>query len=100
MTQRYIKGIAAVGLVAALALAGCSTGGGGATEAPVDDTGAGVLTVASIPNYQTSLPEAIKSFEKANPDIKVNVEFVEVAALHTQLRTHCLLYTSPSPRDS
>lgn len=95
MTQRYKKAIAAVGLVAALALAGCSTGGDAAPTPDAEDTGAGVLTIASIPNYQTSLPEAIKSFEKANPDITVNVEFVEVAALHTQLRTQLAAGTAP-----
>ncbi|MDF1478603.1 extracellular solute-binding protein [Leifsonia sp. H3M29-4] len=92
MTQRRIHGIAAMSLVAALALAGCSTGG---TEPSENETGAGVLTVASIPNYQTSLPAAIEEFEKQNPDITVEVEFVEVAALHTQLRTQLAAGTAP-----
>lgn len=93
MTQRRIKGIAALSMVAALALAGCST----APEAPAEEEGdgAGVLTVASIPNYQTSLPAAIEAFEEQNPDITVEIEFVEVAALHTQLRTQLAAGTAP-----
>lgn len=93
MTQRRIKAIVAGGMVAALALAGCSTGGGGGeAENP---TGAGTLTVVSIPNYQNSLPVAVEAFEKANPDIDVELEFVDVAALHTTLRTQLTAGTAP-----
>jgi raffinose/stachyose/melibiose transport system substrate-binding protein len=92
MTQRRIKAIAAGGIVAALALAGCSAGSAGEDE---NTTGAGTLTVVSIPNYQNSLPVAVEAFEKANPDITVELEFVEVASLHTTLRTQLTAGTAP-----
>ena len=91
MTQRRITAIAAGGMVAALAIAGCSAGGG----EEENETGAGTLTVVSIPNYQNSLPVAVEAFEEAYPDISVELEFVDVAALHTTLRTQLTAGTAP-----
>ena len=70
----------------ALGLAGCSSSGAAPTE-PENATGAGVLTITSIPNYQNSLPAVVEAFEDENPDIDVQLEFVDVEALHTQIRT-------------
>jgi len=93
MTQRRITAIAAgSAAVVALTLTGCSSGG---TPTPTDDTGAGVLTIVSIPNYQNSLPTIVEDFEKANKDIDVQLSFVDVAALNTQLRTQLSAGTAP-----
>lgn len=92
MTLRRYSVIAATGIVAgALALAGCSS----PAPEPENETGEGVLTIASIPNYQGSLPVVIEAFEADHPDIDVQIEFVEVAALHTQIRTQLSAGTAP-----
>jgi raffinose/stachyose/melibiose transport system substrate-binding protein len=91
MTRLRISSIAAGAAVVALMLAGCSSGG----TPPADGTGAGVLTIVSIPNYKPGLPTIVEDFEKANPDIKVQLSFVDVAALNTQLRTQLSAGTAP-----
>lgn len=94
MTQRRFVVLGVGAVAAALVLSGCTTGGGSAAPEETGD-GAGVLTIASIPNYQNSLPAVVEEFEKANPDIKVELEFVDVAALHTQIRTQLSAGTAP-----
>ena len=92
MTLRHSSAIVATGIVAgALALTGCSA----PASEPTDETGAGVLTIASIPNYQNSLPVVVEAFEEEHPDIDVEIEFVDVAALHTQIRTQLAAGTAP-----
>ncbi|MBY6060993.1 ABC transporter substrate-binding protein [Microbacterium esteraromaticum] len=88
------RNIGALGLGVAIAIAvtACST------NAPADGgdgSGAGTLRVASIPNYQASLEALIPQFEKANPDIDVEVEFLDVASYHTTLRTQLTAGTAP-----
>ena len=93
MTKRRNLPIVVGTVAAALALAGCS--GGDAPDEPANETGEGVLTVVSIPNYQNSLPVVVEAFEKENPDIDVELEFVDVEALHTQIRTQLAAGTAP-----
>lgn len=92
MTQRRVIAATGAGIVAVLALAGCSSA---STSEATNETGAGVLTIVSIPNYQTSLPVVVEAFEQEHPDIDVQLEFVEVSALHTQLRTQLSAGTAP-----
>ncbi|QTV79328.1 extracellular solute-binding protein [Microbacterium sp. NIBRBAC000506063] len=85
----------AAGIAAgALALVACSPSDP-APDPTGDDTGAGVLTIASIPNYQDSLPVVVEAFKDKYPDIDVQLEFVDVAALHTQIRTQLSAGTAP-----
>lgn len=94
MTKRRLTAWAAIGAATALVLAGCA--GEPADDGGDDDaTGAGVLTIASIPNYEPSLPQVIEAFEAEYPDIEVEIEFVEVGALHTQIRTQLSAGTAP-----
>lgn len=79
---------------AALALTACTPGTSDAGPGG-DPSGKGVLKIASIPNYQSSLPQIVEAFEKEHPDIDVQLEFVDVAALHTQLRTQLAAGTAP-----
>lgn len=97
MTKHSRKYLAVVATTAALALAGCSTGGstGSTGGATTGGDGAGTLTIMSIPNYQGSLPEVVKDFEAANPDIKVDLQFVDVDAMYTQIRTQLSAGTAP-----
>lgn len=95
MTQRRLIAVGAGAAALALALAGCAGGDTAEPSADAEDTGAGVLTIASIPNYQTSLPAVVEAFEAENPDIDVQLEFVDVAALHTQIRTQLAAGTAP-----
>jgi raffinose/stachyose/melibiose transport system substrate-binding protein len=82
--------VAATVTLAVASLAACST-----PAAPANTSGAGTLTVASIPNYQTSLTELITEFEAANPDIDVQEQFIDVASYHTTLRTQLSAGTAP-----
>lgn len=96
--RNFVKLAVAGSAAAALILTGCSStpsetpdaGGetGGSTEKSV-------LTIASIPNYQGSLPAIVEAFEKENEDIDVQLEFVEVDALYTQIRTQLSAGTAP-----
>lgn len=93
MTQRRFTAVAITGIVAgAIVLAGCSST---PDTGPADESGAGVLRIASIPNYQNSLPVVVEAFEEEYPDIDVQLEFVEVSALHTQIRTQLSAGTAP-----
>lgn len=93
MTQRRVTAVAITSIVAgAIVLAGCSST---PDSGPVDESGAGVLTIASIPNYQNSLPVVVEAFENEYPDIDVQLEFVEVSALYTQTRTQLSAGTAP-----
>lgn len=94
MNQRRLVVLGVGAVAAALVLSGCTTGGNASAPDEGGD-GAGVLTIASIPNYQNSLPSVVEAFEKANPDIDVQLEFVDVAALHTQIRTQLSAGTAP-----
>lgn len=92
MSRRRNLGALGLGLVVAMSVTACST-----TPSTGDDdgTGAGTLRVASIPNYQASLEPLIAQFEEANPDIDVEVEFIDVASYHTTLRTQLTAGTAP-----
>lgn len=90
MSKHRLAGLAIASLGVA-ALVGCSS-----TPAASENTsGAGTLTVASIPNYQASLTALIEQFEEANPDIDVQEQFIDVASYHTTLRTQLSANTAP-----
>lgn len=97
MSHRRTTLIAAGIAAGALALAACSPSPSPSPEptGTEDATGAGVLTIASIPNYQNSLPVVVDAFKAKYPDIDVQLEFVDVAALHTQIRTQLSAGTAP-----
>jgi raffinose/stachyose/melibiose transport system substrate-binding protein len=92
MTRKRIIGALGLGIAVAMTVTACST------NPPSDEgdgSGAGTLRVASIPNYQASLEPLIAQFEEANPDIDVEVEFIDVASFHTTLRTQLTAGTAP-----
>lgn len=84
MKKRRIAAVAASTLVAAMALAGCSS-----TPAapPAEGDGAGTLTIFAIPNGKAALDKLIPEFEAANPKIKVEVTYAEVDSMISTLRT-------------
>lgn len=83
MKKRRIAAVAAGTLVAALALAGCSS-----TPAPAPEgDGAGTLTIFAIPNGKAALDKLIPEFEKANEGIKVEITYAEVDSMISTLRT-------------
>jgi raffinose/stachyose/melibiose transport system substrate-binding protein len=84
MKKKRIAAIAASGLVAALALAGCSATTGTTTD---EGDGSGTLTIFAIPNGKAALDELIPKFEDANPGIKVEVTYAEVDSMISTLRT-------------
>lgn len=92
MTRKRIIGALGLGVALAMTVTACST-------TPTDDGGdgdaAGTIRVASIPNYQASLEPLIEQFEEENPEISVDVEFIEVASYHTTLRTQLTAGTAP-----
>ncbi|PDQ34439.1 MAG: hypothetical protein B5766_11565 [Candidatus Lumbricidophila eiseniae] len=94
MKQHKYFFVGAIGaIIAAVTLAGCA----GAPQSSGDSnpSGAGTLTVVSIPNYKGSLPSAVTAFEKENPAIKVNLQFVDVNSMYTTIRTQLTAGTAP-----
>tara|TARA_R110002051_G_scaffold325483_1_gene428131 strand:- start:5305 stop:6579 length:1275 start_codon:yes stop_codon:yes gene_type:complete len=84
MKKQRMVAIAATGLVAALALAGCSQ----STATPQEEgDGTGTLTIFAIPNGKAALDELIPKFEEANPGIDVEVTYAEVDSMISTLRT-------------
>jgi raffinose/stachyose/melibiose transport system substrate-binding protein len=69
--------VASVLAAAALLAAGCSSSGSSASGTSASSAGAtGTIRLYMISTFQSALSPAIASFEKANPDIHVNVQYV------------------------
>lgn len=77
--------------VAALALGGCSS----PSAEPANETGAGKLSVLSLGSADSVFATSVAEFQKANPDIEVDVTYADAAALQTTLRTQLTAGTAP-----
>jgi multiple sugar transport system substrate-binding protein len=85
MKKKAILALTSIGLAAAMTLAGCSSGGGGAT----DSGGKQELTFLTHwgPDQVKMLEAAGAAFTKSNPDITVKVQAVPFGNLLSTLRT-------------
>jgi raffinose/stachyose/melibiose transport system substrate-binding protein len=84
MKRRHVVGIAATSAIAALLLAGCSTGTGSSTG-----SGGGKVTVFNNTDNKDSFDAQIAEYKKTHPDADIEVQYYGVsdgqAALATQL---------------
>jgi multiple sugar transport system substrate-binding protein len=90
----------AVGLSAVLALAGCGHTTGGSPPAAAADTissgpAKGTITMWAMGAEGTSLPGFVKTFEKANPGVTVNVTAIPWDAAHNKFQTAVAGGTTP-----
>jgi multiple sugar transport system substrate-binding protein len=92
MSIRSATRLVASAAALALLVTACANGGGGSSSGV---TTVSYFTFSAAPSHLTDLAKIVKAFEKANPDIKVDVSSTDYADYFTKLSTEIAAGTAP-----